>query len=399
MIIKPVSRLVQELDAKSFTAIGTPCSDGLGVECFQWFRAGLNGAEGDFTLVLGDVSPIGRDPYYRTVADFVDRVSPKPVHVMRGNHDGPDYGEYFGAADRAILSEEFVLIILDNSSRSFSDLTLRFLSETMAMLESRTVIVAFHIPPPNRISGNSLSQDEWRRFEEAVGVWRNRIKLLLCGHDHSYYEDDIDGLRLVVTGGGGAGIRDLERVARPPHHTVEIAVAEGRVNVRRRALERTGCDVADESMHVLLREVFDLQCRHHVFHRLDADRAQAQGMTGLAHLFRAAAESSYIQTRSLYRLLGRDKFVEGIGSDYTVRVENDGLQEVLPFHALEVIGRSEQEYAKIYDKMCGETEPTRDIAKGVYYLCENCGMLFAGTETPNYCVACGAPETRFKKVE
>lgn len=400
MIIKPVSRLVQELDAKSFTVIGNPCSDGLGVESFQWFHAGLTGAEGDFIVVAGDISPIGRDPYYRTVADFVDRSSPKPVHVIRGNHDGPDYDEYFGPSDRAILSDEFALIMLDNSSRSFSSASLSFLRETMAMAPTGTVVVAFHIPPPNRISGNSLPADEWQRFEEAVGVWRKRIKLLVCGHGHSYYEDEIDGLRLVVTGGGGSSIREMERVVRPPHHALEVTALAGRVSVKMRPLSRHGAAaVAADAVHGLLHEVYAILCRHHVSHCLDAEKALEDGMAGRAHLYRAAAESSYMQARSLYRLLGREGLLDGIGADYTVGIEDDGLQEVVPVHALEIIGRAEQEYAKILNRATDGAEPEDDVSTGVYYICGNCGMLFAGVESPNYCGACGAPGSRFREVK
>lgn len=400
MIIKPVSRLVQELDARSFTVIGNPCSDGLGVESLQWFRAALAGAEGDFALVLGDVAPIGRDPYYGTAANFIDRTSPKPVHVMRGNHDGPDYEEYFGPSDRAILSDEFVLIMLDNSGRSFSPETLGFLRETMAMIKSRNIIVAFHIPPPNRISGSSLPADEWRRFEEAVGVWRNRITLLLCGHAHSYFEDEIDGLRLVVTGGGGAALREPERVARPPHHALEVTVHDGRPRVRMRPLTRSeAIGVMDDSMHSLLREVFDIQCRHHVSQSLDAETAAEMGLPGLAHLYRAASESSYLQARSLYGLLGRDEFIEGIGADYTISAEDIRLREVLPVHALDAVSRAEQQYAKIHDRLCGGGEAGRDVPGGRYFICDNCGMLFSGQESPNYCASCGAPGSGYREVK
>ncbi|MCD8138190.1 MAG: metallophosphoesterase [Planctomycetaceae bacterium] len=399
MILKPVSRLVQELDARSFTVIGNPCSDGLGVESFQLFRAGLTAARGDFTVVLGDISPIGRDPYYRTVAEFVDRTSPKPVHVMRGNHDGPDYDEYFGTADRAVLSEHFALIMLDNSSRTFSSGSLKFLRETLAMVQTRTIVVAFHIPPPNRITGNSMPADEWRRFEETVGVWRNRIKLLVCGHAHSYFEDEIDGLRLVVTGGGGSTINELERVSRPPHHVVEIAAEDGQLQVAVQPLAANADAMADEEAATLVRIVYSVQCDHHVTHLLDAEAALEKGHAGAAHLYRAAAQSSLAQARALYRLMGREGLLDDLGTDYTAGLAGEAIDEVLLAHALETITRAEQQYVKILSRATDGLGEGDDIPTGVYYLCGNCGYLFAGVDSPNYCTACGAPGSSFQEVK
>ncbi|MCD8351448.1 MAG: metallophosphoesterase [Planctomycetaceae bacterium] len=398
MILKPVSRLVQELDAKSFTVIGNPCSDGLGVESFQLFRAGLTTAQGDFTVVAGDISPIGRDPYYRTVANFVDRTSPKPVHVMRGNHDGPDYVEYFGTADRAILSEHFALIMLDNSSRTFSSGSLKFLRETLAMVQTRTIVVAFHVPPPNRISGNSMPVDEWRRFEEAVGVWRNRIKLLVCGHAHSYFEDEIDGLRLVVTGGGGSCINELERVSRPSHHVVEIIADDGELHVVQQPLSGNTLTVADEDVEALVRLVYGVQCEHHVTHLLDAEAALEKGHAGAAHLYRAAAQSSLAQARALYRILGREGLLDEMGVDYTVGLDGEGIGEVLPAHALETVTKAEQQYVKILSRATDGLADGDDMPTSVYYICGNCGYLFAGIDSPNYCTACGAPGNNFQEV-
>ncbi len=399
MILKPVSRLVQELDATSFTVIGNPCSDGLGVESFQVLRAGLLAARGDFTVVPGDISPIGRDPYYRTVADFVDRTSPKPVHIMRGNHDGPDYVEYFGTADRAVLSEHFALIMLDNSSRAFSSGSLKFLRETLAMVQTRTIVVAFHIPPPNRITGNSMPADEWRRFEETVGVWRNRIKLLVCGHAHSYFEDEIDGLRLVVTGGGGSAINELERVSRPPHHVVEIAAEDGDLKVSLQPLSITASTMTDEEVETMVRIVYSVQCEHHVTHLLDAETALEKGHAGAAHLFRAAAQSSLAQSRALYRLMGREGILGEMGVDYTVGINGEEIAEVLPAHALETVTKAEQQYVKILSRATGGLGEGDDIPTGVYYICGNCGFLFAGIDSPNYCASCGAPGGNFQEVK
>lgn len=408
MIVKPISRIIQELDATSFTLVGCPGSDGLGTEALRVFAQGLTGAEGDFIVVLGDVSPLGRDPFYRDIADFIDRTATKPVYVMRGNHDGPDFTEYFGPADCAVLSENFVLVMLDNSHRRFSDDTLSFLRDTLAIADSPNIVVAFHLPPPNRVSGDSLTQEEWSRFEEALGVWRNRISLFVCGHAHSYYEDDIDGLRLIVTGGGGARIPEMDRVVSPPHHAVEYRVGpDGVATTTLRPLVAAAEVNRGPEVDASLEEVFAFQCQGHVCHHLDADDAARSGLPNLARLHRAAAESCLQQARGLKRILGQtgDPAAAVAASLKAARGENaearaaaataaDTAQDLLAAKALRDIMRTGRVFEALYEKASAEMAGRGDIAASQYFVCHSCGHPFAGLGHPNYCAQCGAPADR-----
>ncbi len=406
MIAKPVSKLVQELEATSFTVIGSPCSDGYGGEALQYLHAGLTGAEGDFIAVLGDVSPLGRDPYYKRVSRFIDRYADRPVHVMRGNHDGPDFEEYFGIADRAVFAEEFTFIMLDNSNRRFSDDTLRFFWETMALSETRNIIVSFHIPPPNRISGDSMSVADWTKFEEAVGVWRNRISLLLCGHAHTYFEDEIDGLRLIVTGGGGANIRKVERVVSPPHHALEINLDEnGRPQVRQRPLIPYSNVSESGDMQDVLRHVYEIQCRNYVTMRLRAEEEFRANRPETAHLYRAGMESSLSQARIIHRLLATSpaavlSFEDGDGKDILSKRLSvaEAVNDVLSKRVLLGAAGAEKTFCSLLAKT-GADDIEEDIQPNHYYLCGSCGVIFAGTEEPNYCSTCGAPGHSFSEVK
>lgn len=408
MIVKPVSRLVQELDAKSFTVIGCPASDGLGGEAMQLFHAGLAWAEGDFVVVLGDASPLGHDPYYRNVAQFINASAAKPVHVLRGCRDGEDFAEYFGDGNRAVLSEEFTLMMLDNSEKGFSDETLKFLRETLAIINSRNIILAFNVPPPNRISGDSLPAGEWSRFEEAVGVWRNRISLLVCGHAHSYFEDEVDGLRLVVTG-GGAKIQRIERVLAPPHHAVEIAMGgDGVPLVRRRFLTP---DAGGGSPDVAggIEAVYVAQCRAHVGNMLAAEDADMDGRPQLARLYRTAARSNLRQTRLIHRLrrwnadvaAAARKGIAHFGDDAEdarrglVGVAEGG--DVLAAQVLRRLGSAERVCAGLIERALEELSGGHDLSPICYYICHSCGMIFRGVETPSYCSECGAPRSSLKE--
>lgn len=405
MIIKPVSRLVQELDAKSFTVIGCPCADGLGSEALQIFHAALAGAEGDFIVILGDVSPLGRDPYYRQVARFIDATARKPVYVLPGSRDGEAYGEYFGHENSAVLSEEFVLIMLDNSGGSFSEETLKFLQETMAIVDSHNVVIAFHTPPPNRMSGDSMAVDDWHRFDEAVGVWRNRISLLVCGRTHTYFEDDVDGLPLVVTGGGGAGVRKIERVRDPHHHALEIDMdRDGRPRVRRRALAAIGGGGRDAEIEKRLAAMYASQCRAHVDSLLAAEDAAENARPHMARMYRTAARSSLRQARIVHQLLRRDddpataaregvaRFGEDAESGRSARITAaEKISDVLAVQAMRGVGSAERVAAGMLEKALHGLTEDGDVPAIGYYVCQSCGMIFSG-DAPSYCSECGAPE-------
>lgn len=403
MIVKPVSRLVQELDAKSVTVLGCTCHTGIGAETMRAFRSGLAGAEGDFIAVVGDISPVGRDPYYHTMAAFVDAYSSKPVHVLRSNHDGPDFQEYFGHANRAVLSEEFAFVMLDNSERRFSGETLNFLRETMAIVECRNVIVAFHVPPPNRISGNSMSGEEWTRFEDALGVWRNRVSFLLCGHDHCYYEDDVDGLRLVVAGGGTKSL-PIERTVQREPYALEISFdGDGDPLFKTRALNTALPDHHSDDVHAALTRAYDSQCRNLVTLRLNAEDALAAGNGELAHFYRAAAESGLRQVRLLHHLLKGRGFAPsdaaamlGEPAALPVGLSAEYSENLLAGYALQRLDDTQRNTVALLDRFHGD--PDARPAEG-YSLCTACAMLFPGREAPNYCPACGAPYHAIREVK
>lgn len=410
MIIKPVSRLVQELDATSITVIGNPCADGLGVDALRLFHAGLSGAEGDVIIVPGDVSPQGHDPFYRSVSTFIERTAPVPVHVMRGNHDGPDFDKYFGHSNRAILSEHFVLIMLDNSHRKFAPDTLSFLRETLAIMDSHNVVVAFHYPPPNRVSGKSLTGDEWKEFEDAVGVWRNRISLLLCGHDHSYYEDDIDGLRLIVTGCGGAGIGGgLDRVAPIGSLAVEIAFNnEGDPQVTRRVISDRHIE-RSQDVRTVLSKIYRSASQYHVSMMLWGEEAEHSRLPELARLYYAVSESFLTQARIMRRLKEPNPAIR-FSLDLALLADTEGHsdQEILALlerandevssRALMSVARTEMGLKSLLAAAQRHLEQADDLEPARYFLCTSCAMLFVKDEPPAYCPECGAPESTMREV-
>lgn len=104
---------------RSFTIMGDPGCDGLGVEIMTTFAKALSGAPADFSLILGDLVPFGSEEFYKYIRGLIDDLSPHPVYALCGNHDTGYYARYFGLANYALAGEDLLLVALDNSKRVF----------------------------------------------------------------------------------------------------------------------------------------------------------------------------------------------------------------------------------------------------------------------------------------
>lgn len=127
------------------------------------------------------------------------------------------------------------MVVLDNVFRSFEDQGLALLSQALAMDEVQQAIIAFHIPVPNHFILNYVSQEEFPRLKDAFGPWKEKVKYLLCGHVHSRFEDEVDGISLICTGGGGAMIEDVSQEIRAwdvEHHIVHFYAEDGELNYK-----------------------------------------------------------------------------------------------------------------------------------------------------------------------
>ena len=128
-----------------------------------------------------------------------------------GNHDveSPDrieaVNEVFDSPPRwaTISWGETSIVVLDSTDVD-SPAQLAYLEMEMERIENPTIVVVHH--PPYSCSdhlGDGSVRDEWvSRFDEDV-------VLVLSGHAHSYQRFEVDGLPMIVSGGGGRSLQDL----------------------------------------------------------------------------------------------------------------------------------------------------------------------------------------------
>jgi len=142
-----------------------------------------------------------------------------------------------------------------------------------------------------------------------------------------------------------------------------------------------------------------------------ADKAEKEGYPQIARLFRAAAEAETVHARNHLQVMG------GIGTtdanlaaaiagehhefikmypDFIEQAKTDKNQraEISFTHANAV----EKIHHGLYQKALDALKSKHKMKEEPYFVCQVCGNTVAG-QAPDKCPICGAPKSKFKKVE
>jgi rubrerythrin len=142
-----------------------------------------------------------------------------------------------------------------------------------------------------------------------------------------------------------------------------------------------------------------------------AEKAESEGHPQIARLFRAAVESETVHARSHFNVLG------GVGStaenleaamggeeyEFThmypdfikeAKAEGNTGAETSFNHANAV----ERIHHGLYLQALASLRAGKEPQAEPYYVCQVCGNTVAG-EAPDKCPICGAPRSKFKKVD
>ena len=398
-------------EINSFCAIGDPGCGGLGAAAMGIFARALNIGNVELSIIAGDIVPYGSRPLYENAVEFINSAAPTPVYTLCGNHDTDFFDEYFGPGNYAIANDKLLVILLDNSSKSFSQEALSFFNEIMQGKLPENIVVFFHIPPPNSFTANSMRNDKWESFRTIYLPFKDKIKYFVCGHVHSFFTDSIDGIPLIVTGGGGAkmeplneSFKDSENVS---HHVVRFYFdAAGKL-----AYEFIGLDdipylkeLSDEKLVEFLNNAFVNECAAHFRYRLFAENAAEKNNPGLAALFNALSDSEYRHAKNHYFVMGKSTSPENYIRE---SAENENYEISVMYkdymayaaergHALAKYSffdafNAEKVHKKLLDEALGKFLKKENIPVLKYATCPSCGYTFKGDETPSRCPVCGAP--------
>ncbi len=142
-----------------------------------------------------------------------------------------------------------------------------------------------------------------------------------------------------------------------------------------------------------------------------ADKAEKEGYREIARLFRAVAEAETVHARSHLNNMGGigttrgnlQAAIEGENYEFTkmypgfieqAKSENNERAEISFTHANAV----EKIHHDIYQEVLKALEAGQQLKDEPYFVCQFCGNTVAG-EAPERCPICGAPRSKFKRVE
>lgn len=209
-----------------------------------------------FVLVTGDlVDHPDEEKEWETVRDILKGLrSQAGYYCAVGDHDfGPKdlFKKEFGLAKYYYDRREgdFHLFILDSRGRFADREQVDWLEKTASGSDARHKFAVFHHPP------FMIDRD---RGHEANDIRANIHPLLVrlkfcaafCGHQHAFYTAARDGVRYVVTAGGGANLWTIDPslgqpadLSRKFHHFVGLTVDGKKIGAR--VFDRQGFEAAD----------------------------------------------------------------------------------------------------------------------------------------------------------
>jgi 3',5'-cyclic AMP phosphodiesterase CpdA len=160
-----------------------------------------------------------------------------------GNHDVSDHRRFekeFGLEKSYYEKRigDVHLFLLDSNGYFREPEPLAWLEEKAAASDARHKIAVFHHPP---FSIDTWGDFETRAIRERLHPVLVRLKFCaaFCGHNHHFYTTRRDGVRYVITAGGGAPLYpiDPERAQegdlfRKFHHFVGARIRDKRIEAR-----------------------------------------------------------------------------------------------------------------------------------------------------------------------
>jgi rubrerythrin len=142
-----------------------------------------------------------------------------------------------------------------------------------------------------------------------------------------------------------------------------------------------------------------------------AKKAEEEGLTQIAMLFKAAAQAETVHAMNHLAVMGQVKQTQDnlgtaiSGETYEFKsmypkfieeAKAEGNKQAV--QSFDYANKVEQIHANLYQKALDAVKAKKQAAKVDYYVCPVCGNTFEGS-APDKCPICATPKKMFKKIE
>lgn len=142
-----------------------------------------------------------------------------------------------------------------------------------------------------------------------------------------------------------------------------------------------------------------------------AEKADAEGYTQIARLFRAAAEAETVHARNHLKVLEgikstRDNLAAAIGGEnheftemypgFIEQAQSEGNDKAK--RSFDLANQVERIHHGLFQAALGMLEKGQAMGEKPFFVCQYCGNTVEGA-APEKCPICGAPQRMFKRID
>ena len=194
-----------------------------------------------FILHGGDTVNTGTKKRFNHFLDIVDSAIPDiPLFVAMGNHEITHnimsekskklYQQKIGPLNYSLDLKRLdtKIIGLDNSLYELTTSQLYYLEEQLTSAR-KYMFVIMHMPPETQKWKHShcFSKGADRLMQIMA---EKKVTVAFFGHLHLYAQDEIEGVKYIITGGAAAPLYTKVPFGDPTHHFVVVRVKDGKIS-------------------------------------------------------------------------------------------------------------------------------------------------------------------------
>lgn len=183
-----------------------------------------------FIIHLGDMVSEGTPEEYNGLNQLIG-TSKVPIYTVLGNHDikgrgRSHYSKIFGMYYHSFDLGNTHFILLDNAKGDLGQSQLDWLRNDLEKNNKSVVIVCMHMPAFDPRQGTAHAMTDTSDAKALVALFKEfQVDAVYTAHIHSYLADTQDGIRYIISGGGGAPL--VQEGAR--YHFILTNISNGNI--------------------------------------------------------------------------------------------------------------------------------------------------------------------------